>query len=178
MKIGVIAICVLVSTILITRKQSGSNLLFVGQQGPDFSLISDSNENVSLRAFRGQPLVLYFFPKADTPGWTKQACGFRNIYEEYQKNKIAILGISYDSPKSLLAFKKKYNLPFHLLSDEDKGVSRLYGTNGLFWIKRVTFLIGADGIIEKVYTGMNLNTHAEDILDKILKEKHFSGIGN
>ena len=68
MKIGIIAISVLVSTILIARNQSRSNLLFVGQQGPDFSLISDSNENVSLRAFRGQPLVLYFFPKADTPG--------------------------------------------------------------------------------------------------------------
>ena len=178
MKIGIIAICVLVSTALISRNQSQRNLLVAGQEGPDFSLISDSNENISLKEFLGQPVVIYFFPKADTPGWTKQACGFRNIYQAYEREKIIVLGISYDSPKSLRRFKEKHKLPFRFLSDKDKHVSRLYGANGLLWLKRITFIVNPDGIIEKIYTGMNLNSHAEKILDYIVKERNSAPIAN
>lgn len=178
MKIGIIAICVLVSTALISRNQNQRNLLVVGQEGPDFSLTSENKGNISLKEFLGQSVVIYFFPKADTPGWTKQACGFRNIYQEYEREKIIVLGISYDSPKSLRAFKEKHKLPFHLLSDKDKHVSRLYGANGLLWLKRITFIINPNGIIEKIYTGMNLNSHAEEILDYIVKERNLAPIGN
>ena len=86
--------------------------------------------------------------------------------------------MSSDSPKSLRAFKEKHKLPFHLLSDKDKHVSSLYGANGLLWLKRITFIINPNGIIEKIYTGMNLNSHAEEILDYIVKDRNLAPIGN
>jgi|TARA_Y100000294_G_scaffold49613_2_gene46742 peroxiredoxin Q/BCP len=82
-----------------------------------------------------------------------------------------VLGISYDSPKALMAFKKKYNLPFHFLSDKDKKVARSYGANGLMWPKRITFLIGSDGTIQKIYNKINVNGHAGEILDDIIEKK-------
>ena len=139
-----------------------------GEFAPDFSLEDQDGKIHSLSAYKGQRVILYFFPYADTPGWIKEACGFRNIYQKYQDNRITVLGISYDKPNSLAKFKEKHNLPFYLLSDENKKVSRLYKANGLFLPKRVTFLIGQNGKVEKVYNKINLETHAEKVLNDIL----------
>ncbi|MBT3479643.1 MAG: peroxiredoxin [Candidatus Marinimicrobia bacterium] len=98
----------------------------------------------------------------------KEACGFRNAFSEYEKENITVFGISYDSPKALSAFKKKFNLPFTLLSDKGKKVSKAYGTKGRFWASRVTFVLDNKGRIEKIYKKMNVNTHAGEILDDIL----------
>ena len=109
-------------------------------------------------------IVVYFFPYADTPGWTKEACGFRNIYEEFEKNNIKVIGISYNSSDALKKFKEKYNLPFSFLSDSKKEVAKSFGANGLFTPKRMTFVINENGKIEKIYKKVNINTHAETIL--------------
>ena len=167
MKIGIIAICVLVSTALISRNQNQRNLLVVGQEGPDFSLTSENKGNISLKEFLGQSVVIYFFPKADTPGWTVQACGFRDDYDKYLKSNIVVFGISYDSPKALKKFKQKWKLPFNLLSDSNKIVAKKYGANTPLWTKRITFVIDEKGYIQKIYRKINVNTHAEKILSEI-----------
>ena len=148
-----------------------SDTLKVGDMAPDFTLLSHDKQKVTLKDYRGKRVVVYFFPKADTPGWTKEACGFRNAFSEYEKANIIVFGISYDSPKALKSFKKKYALPFTLLSDKRKNVSKAYGTKGRIWSSRVTFLISPKGRIEKIYKKMNVNTHAGEILDDILGKK-------
>ncbi len=161
---------ILISAGLFIKAQNESIPLEIGQKAPGFTLVSDDNKSISLEEFKGQPVVIYFFPKSDTPGWTKQACGFRDIYNDYKEKNIVVIGISYDSPKSLLYFKQKYALPFYLLSDSEKIVAKLYGANGLLVPKRITYLIGPDGLIQKVYNKINLNTHAKEIFDDIIKE--------
>ena len=148
-----------------------SDTLKVGDMAPDFTLLSHDKQKVTLKDYRGKRVVVYFFPKADTPGWTKEACGFRNAFSEYEKANIIVFGISYDSPKALKSFKKKHALPFTLLSDKRKDVSKAYGTKGRLWSSRVTFLISPKGRIEKIYKKMNVNTHAGEILDDILGKK-------
>ena len=167
MKKGLTLTIILIMTMIFVNSREQSQPLKIGDKAPHFTLISDSNKKVSLNEFKGQKVVLYFFPKADTPGWTKEACGFRNIFDEYKKAKIIVLGVSYDSPQSLDSFKRKYNLPFILLSDNTKAVAKLYGADGAMWPKRVTFLIDKNGIIQKIYEKINVNTHAAEILDDI-----------
>ena len=148
-----------------------SVLLAVGDKAPNFSLKDQNGKVRKLSDYSGQRLVVYFFPKADTPGWTKEACGFRDIYGEYKRAKIVVLGISYDSPRALKAFKRKYALPFDFLSDQKKEVAPKYGDASLAWPKRMTFIIDKNGKIEKIYSKMNVNTHAEKILDDLLGKK-------
>lgn len=104
--------------------------LQVGQPAPDFELTSDSGAKVKLSALRGQRVVVYFYPKDDTPGCTTQACGFRDNYLNIQEKNAVVLGISPDSEKSHVRFKTKFNLPFTLLADEDHAVCELYGVWG------------------------------------------------
>ena len=170
MKIGIIFFIILISAGLFIKAQNESIPLEIGQKAPGFTLVSDEKKSISLEEFKGQPVVIYFFPKSDTPGWTKQACGFRDIYNDYKEKNIVVIGISYDSPKSLLYFKQKYALPFYLLSDSEKIVAKLYGANGLLVPKRITYLIDPDGLIQKVYNKINLNTHAEEIFNDITKK--------
>ena len=153
--------------VIFANNRSKKPEIKIGDKAPQFTLVSDENKKVSLSDFKGQRVVLYFFPKADTPGWTKEACGFRNIFDDYRKAKIVVLGVSYDSPKSLDSFKKKYSLPFILLSDKNKEVAKAYGAAGAMWPKRITFLIDKDGTIKKIYKKINDNTHAAEILDDI-----------
>ena len=139
-------------------------VLTVGDDAPLFSL-SDQDGNIhNLKDYKGKRIVLYFFPMADTPGWIKEACGFRNVYIEFEKHNIIVLGISYDKQKSLRDFKDKYNLPFDFLSDSTKATALSYGANGLITPKRMTFVIGPDLKIEKIYNKINVNTHAEKII--------------
>ena len=138
--------------------------LMEGDFAPMFELFDQDEKFLSSKDFLGKKLVVYFFPYADTPGWAKEASGFRNIYEEYEKNNITVFGISYNNSEALNKFKTKYNLPFNFLSDKDKEVAKRFGANGMFTPKPMTFVIDERGKIQKIYNKVNINTHAETIL--------------
>jgi peroxiredoxin Q/BCP len=143
-----------------------------GQPAPDFELTSDSGETVKLSALRGKPVVLYFYPKDDTPGCTAQACGIRDAYGEFEQAGAVVLGVSPDSESSHVKFKEKYGLPFTLLADADHAVAELYGVWGektfagktYLGVSRSTFVIGADGNVAKVMHDVKPASHADDVL--------------
>ena len=139
-------------------------VLSEGDDAPSFSLRDQDGKTHNLSDYKEMRIIIYFFPMADTPGWIKEACGFRNIYSEFEKNNIIVIGISYDKTRSLRDFKDKYNLPFDFLSDSTKSVALIYGANGIFSPKRMTFVINSELKIEKIYNKINVNTHAEKIL--------------
>ena len=127
---------------------------------------------MALESFRGMPVVLYFYPKDDTPGCTTQACGIRDAWGEFEKRGAVVLGVSADSPAKHAKFQKKYGLPFTLLADEDHAVCSAYGTwveksmagKKYMGIERSTFVIGADGNVAKVMRRVKPDTHADDVL--------------
>jgi len=137
----------------------------IGIVAPDFSLEDQSGQLHTLKDYKGNKLVLYFFPKADTPGWTKQACGFRDESEKFKKLGITVLGISYDSKESLIDFKEKYRIPFNFLSDSKKEIGKAYGVNRFLFASRKTFLIDENGILIHIIDEVNLNTHPTDVLN-------------
>jgi thioredoxin-dependent peroxiredoxin len=108
----------------------------VGDTAPDFETQTDTGEPTSLSDYRGKTVVLYFYPKADTPGCTKQACAIRDNYSEYEKRDVVVLGASIDTPEEQAAFKHKFNLPFTLLADADHRISELYGVWGEHTVTR------------------------------------------
>ncbi len=148
-----------------------------GDIAPDFSLPSTLGENISLNDFRGKKVILYFYPKDDTPGCTKEACTFRDDLKKYEKTDTIILGVSLDNLDSHRKFINKYDLPFPLLSDIEAKVSKAYGVYKLknmygkkFWgIERTTFLIDEKGIIEKIFHKVKVDGHSEELL-KLLKK--------
>lgn len=148
------------------------NILRINDPAPDFNLKNAEGNTFTLGQFRGKPLVLYFYPKDDTPGCTKEACSFRDDYREYTQNGIVIIGISADSPESHRRFAEKYDLPFILLSDPEKHVLKAYGAWGeksmygkrYMGVIRKTFLIDKDGIIVKIYPKVRVNGHSGEIL--------------
>src|SRR5688572_31742895 len=116
--------------------------LKVGDMAPDFTAASSEGRAVHLKDILGSaPIVLYFYPKDDTPGCTKEACGLRDNFAAFRKLNATVYGISYDTVESHQAFIKKYELPFHLISDTDKKVARAYGADGMLFPKRMTFVI-------------------------------------
>jgi thioredoxin-dependent peroxiredoxin len=143
-----------------------------GKPAPTFTLPSDNGEPVSLESLRGQPVVLYFYPKDDTPGCTKQACGIRDAWGELARTGAVVLGISPDSPRSHVKFKEKYELPFTLLADEDHSVAEEYGTwvqksfagKKYMGIERSTFVVDADGNVAKVMRRVKPDQHADQVL--------------
>ena len=143
-----------------------------GRPAPDFSLASDAGETVTLSSLRGSPVVLYFYPKDDTPGCTTQACGIRDVYAEYEKRGAVVLGVSPDTVASHQKFKEKYGLPFTLLADPDKTVSEVYGVwrektsygKKSMGIVRSTFVIDAEGVVVKAMNGVEPDGHAERVL--------------
>ena len=147
-------------------------MLEVGQPAPDISLVSDTGETVSLAALRGKPVVLYFYPKDDTPGCTRQACGVRDSWESFEKAGAAVYGVSPDGEDSHVKFKEKYSLPFTLLSDPEREAAKAfdvwvektnYGKTTM-GIQRSAFVIDADGNIAKVLRNVNPDEHAEKVL--------------
>lgn len=142
-------------------------LLKVGDQAPDFTLGSDNNASVSLRDFHGRIVVLYFYPKDFTTGCTKEACAFRDDFSEFKRRDIVIIGISYDKSEEHEKFKMGYDLPFVLLSDKNKEVSKMYGADGLVYAKRITYIIDKDGKILAVYPKVDVNSHSKEILEFI-----------
>jgi thioredoxin-dependent peroxiredoxin len=137
-----------------------------GDLAPNFSLPDAAGNLIHLADFHGQNIVLYFYPRDNTPGCTKEACSFRDIYSEYQSHNIAVLGVSTDNAQSHTKFTVKYQLPFPLLCDLDAKVSTAYGCYGLkkfmgkefMGITRMTFAIDPDGRIKKVYQKTGLKT--------------------
>jgi len=143
-----------------------------GTEAPDFELPAADGSTVRLSDLRGKPVVLYFYPKDDTPGCTAQARGIRDGWEEFERRGAVVLGVSADSPASHAKFKDKYGLPFSLLSDERHEVADAYGTwvektmygKSYMGIERSTFVIGADGIVAKVLRRVKPDTHAAQVL--------------
>ena len=143
-----------------------------GTIAPAFELTNDVGETVRLKDLRGQQVVLYFYPKDDTPGCTKEACGFRDDYSRLRRAGAVILGVSPDSARSHTSFKEKFDLPFPLLADEDKKVCKLYGVWGkkkfmgreYMGVRRTTFLIGPDGKIARVFENVKADGHSQEVL--------------
>ena len=146
-----------------------------GKPAPEFSLTSDSGETVNLSDLRGKQVVLYFYPKDDTPGCTTQACGIRDVYGEFERAGAVVLGVSPDSEKSHAKFKEKYGLPFTLLADRDHAVAEQYGVwqekkymgRTYMGIVRSTFVIGADGNVKRAMHNVKPATHADDVLEAL-----------
>jgi peroxiredoxin Q/BCP len=142
--------------------------LQVGDTAPNFTVKDTNGNTVTLSDCAGKPVVMYFYPKDDTPGCTKEACSFRDNYEQYLSQGITVFGVSLDDEMSHQAFTTKFNLPFPLLADVDGAIARAYDVlgerNGVNYAQRVTYVIGADGKISQVYTTINTETHATDIL--------------
>lgn len=143
-----------------------------GIPAPDFSLVDDAGITRRLADYRGQSVVLYFYPKDDTPGCTTEACNFRDDYSGYVDAGVTILGVSPDSPQSHAKFKKKFQLPFPLLADEQHAVCDAYGTWGLkklmgreyMGVLRTTFVISPDGKIKKVFENVRPADHSAEVM--------------
>ncbi len=147
-------------------------MLGEGDEAPDFTLRSDAGDEVTLSSLRGKPVVLYFYPKDDTPGCTTQACGIRDAYGDFERAGAVVLGVSPDDERSHVKFREKYELPFTLLADTDHAVAEQYGVWGekkymgrtYMGVSRSTFVIDADGNVKKVMHGVKPGTHADDVL--------------
>jgi peroxiredoxin Q/BCP len=143
-----------------------------GDVAPNFTLTDTDGNIVSLSDFKGKRVVLYFYPRDNTPGCTKEACGFRDAYAAYQERDIVVLGVSTDDANSHRKFVNKFELPFTLLSDPDGAMATAYESYGLkkfmgkeyMGISRQTFVIGADGRIEKIYRKVKPENHAAEVL--------------
>lgn len=146
--------------------------LKVNELAPDFTLPDDNDILHTLSDYHGHPVVLYFYPKDDTPGCTTEACSFRDDYSAYQKAGVVILGVSPDNEKSHANFKLKYNLPYTLLADPDHKVCEMYDVWGLkkfmgreyMGVLRTTFLITQDGIILKIFENVKPSDHSKEVL--------------
>jgi peroxiredoxin Q/BCP len=147
-------------------------MLQEGTPAPDFELESDEGSTVRLSDLRGKPIVLYFYPKDDTPGCTKQACGFRDAYGEYQQRGAVVLGVSPDDVASHVKFKEKYGLPFTLLADPEHEVTERYGAWGeksfagknYMGIIRSTFVIDPEGNVARAMYGVNAERNPDEVL--------------
>jgi peroxiredoxin Q/BCP len=147
-------------------------MLKVGDQAPDIRLHTDTGGDFRLSNLKGKRVVLYFYPRANTPGCTVEACEFRDGIQAFAKKGAAVVGVSPDKPAAQASFKAKFDLPFMLLADEDKAAAQAYGVwkeknmygKKVMGIERSTFVIGADGKIEKIYAKVRAKGHAAEVL--------------
>jgi thioredoxin-dependent peroxiredoxin len=143
-----------------------------GAPAPDFTLTTDGGETLSLSSLRGNPVVLYFYPKDDTPGCTKQACGIRDAWGEFERTGAVVLGVSPDSEASHVLFRQKHDLPFTLLADPDHATAEAYGVwveksmygKKYMGVERSTFVIDASGNVAKVMRKVKPDAHADQVL--------------
>jgi peroxiredoxin Q/BCP len=150
-------------------------MLQEGDKAPDIRLQTDKGEEFRLSDLKGKRVVLYFYPKADTPGCTTEACEFRDELKAFAKKRTAVVGISPDKPAAQARFKEKYDLPFTLLADEEKATAEAYGVwreknmygKKVMGILRSTFVIGPDGRIEKIYGNVKAKGHAAQVLAEL-----------
>src|SRR5436305_7194987 len=150
----------------------GVTVIEEGKPAPDFELTSDTGETVKLSELKGKQVVVYFYPKDDTPGCTTQACGIRDVYGEFEREGAVVLGVSPDDEASHVRFKDKYDLPFPLLADVGHKVADEYGVwteksfagRKYMGVERSTFVIAEDGTVKKVMRKVKPATHADDVL--------------
>ena len=150
-------------------------MLKEGDKAPEIRLRTDSGGEFKLSGLKGKRVALYFYPRADTPGCTTEACEFRDGIESFAKKGAVVVGVSPDTPAAQAKFKSKYNLPFALLADEEKAVAQAYGVwkeKNLYGkksmgIERTTFIIGPDGRIEKIYAKVKAQGHAVQVLENL-----------
>jgi peroxiredoxin Q/BCP len=150
-------------------------MLKAGEKAPDFALPNQDGEIIRLSDFMGRIVVLYFFPKDSTPGCTTEACEFRDNHSDFEGLDAVVLGISSDNVESHAEFRKKYELPFHLLADTDKKVHNAYGTwvekkmygKSFFGTMRTTFVIDADGVIRRIFLKVKPEGHAEEVVKAV-----------
>ena len=146
-----------------------------GMPAPDFTVLDENGKQQRLSDYRGQSVILYFYPKDDTPGCTTEACNFRDDYSAYTETGVTILGVSPDSPKSHLKFKQKYQLPFTLLADEDHAICEAYNVWGqkkfmgreYMGVLRTTFIIDPQGNIKKIFENVKPAEHSTELLAAI-----------
>jgi thioredoxin-dependent peroxiredoxin len=140
-----------------------------GKPAPDFELTSDSGEKVKLSDFRGRAVVLYFYPKSDTPGCTAQACGIRDVYGEFEQRGAVVLGVSQDKEAAQAKFKSKYHLPFAILADPDHVAGKAYGVEKQDspYFERSTFVIDAEGKVAKIMHRVDPRKHADQVLQTL-----------
>jgi thioredoxin-dependent peroxiredoxin len=149
------------------------SILEQGVKAPEISAKDQDGKLVTLEEYRGRKVVLYFYPKDDTPGCTKEACAFRDNFPKFNIAGVEVLGVSIDNESKHKKFSEKYQLPFRLVSDPDKQIVEAYGVWGLkkfmgreyMGTSRVTYLINEEGVIEKVWPKVNPAQHAEELLD-------------
>jgi peroxiredoxin Q/BCP len=162
-------------TVVKVKAGAASDWVEEGSQAPDFTLPTHDGTKLKLSSLKGTPVVLYFYPKDDTPGCTREACGFRDAKAKLAKHKAVVLGISPDSPKSHEQFRKKYKLSFTLLADEGHAVAEqfgawreknMYGKKSM-GIARSTFIIDAAGKVAKVFKAVNVDEHDEQVLEAL-----------
>lgn len=154
---------------------SGSDDRMEGRKAPDFTAPTDGGGTFKLSALRGKPVVLYFYPKDDTPGCTTEACGFRDAAPDFKKLKTQVVGISKDSVARHDKFKAKYELPFTLVSDEDGKICEKYGTwiekslygRKYMGIDRATFLIDGDGVVRRVWRKVKVAGHVDGVQEAL-----------
>ena len=147
----------------------------VGKPAPEFESVDDAGEPIKLTDFRGKEIVLYFYPRADTPGCTKEACSFRDDYSAYEKEDIVILGVSPDTVKKQAKFKEKWDLPFPLIADDDHAIADAYGVWGpkqfmgreYEGVHRTTFIIDKQGKVKQVFENVKPAEHSQEILAAI-----------
>ena len=147
-------------------------MLQAGDQAPDIHVQTDSGENFKLSQMKGKRVVLYFYPRADTPGCTVEACEFRDEMQAFVGKGAAVVGVSPDKPTAQAKFKQKFDLPFTLLADQDKTAAEAYGVykeknmygKKVMGIERTTFVISPDGKIEKIYRKVKAKGHAAEVL--------------
>lgn len=171
MKIAIVLAVMIIGVFGIRSLCFAGNLPDVGSSAPDFKLTDSKNTEHQLADYKGKWLVLYFYPKDDTPGCTKEACHFRDDLFQLEKLDAKVVGVSVDDTDSHATFAKKYNLPFPLLADKDGKVANSYGALsnfGLFKIaKRYTFLIDPKGKIAKTYLSVDTSRHSQEIIDDL-----------
>ncbi len=144
----------------------------INQKAPDFTLPDENGETVSLSSFKGKPIVLFFYPRANTPGCTIEACGFRDQYGKLTRAGLTVLGISPDTSKAQKKFQDKFELPYTLLADADKVVAKLFDVlkeknmygKKVMGIERTTFFIAPDGTVAQVWRKVKPEGHAEEVL--------------
>lgn len=144
----------------------------INDKAPEFTALDQNAEKVSLKDFKGKWVVLYFYPRADTPGCTKEACSFRDSFQRIESRGVIVLGVSPDQPQAQKKFEEKYGLPFTLIADADKTVSNAYGViqeknmygKKVMGVARTTFIIGPDGRIKHIFEKVKPEGHAEEVL--------------
>ncbi|MBI5448610.1 MAG: thioredoxin-dependent thiol peroxidase [Gammaproteobacteria bacterium] len=152
-------------------------MLKVGDKAPDFQVVDEQGQAISLSGLKGKKVILYFYPKDDTPGCTREACAFRDDLSQFQNKNAIVLGVSKDSARSHQKFKDKYDLTFPLLVDEEGKICSAYGAlseknmfGKKYWgVDRITFLIDEEGVIEKIWEKVSVSDHAKEILKMITR---------